>query len=145
MLQPGSAYILWLRLGFGRLGLRKKWSPSRGPNCARLLLIPKPSNIYWIDCLRVGPGPCGPGSGPDHRGRSEGLGQGMAEWTPCGGVQGQTLDGPALGVGLGPDPDRVYASTIFSMTFFILFHSLSMCRSTGRALNLCYLYTLLQV
>jgi hypothetical protein len=34
-----------------------------------------------LDCPRVGPGPCGPGSGPDCRGRSEGPGQGVAERT----------------------------------------------------------------
>ena len=55
--------------------------------------------IVWalvIDCPRVGPGPCGPGSRPDHRGRSEGLGQIVAEWTGHGGFQGQKLDGPDL-------------------------------------------------
>ena len=88
--------------------------------------------LSCVDCPRVGPGPCGPGSGPDCRGRSEGPGQVVAEWTGPGGVQGQTLDGPTLGVGPDPDPDlayHAYASTVFFRFYF----ARSLCRSTGQA------------
>ena len=64
----------------------------------------------WV---RTGPQREVRGSGPDRKGRSEGPGQTMAERTGPGGVQGQTLDGPDLGVRPGPDPDLAYSQIVF--------------------------------
>ena len=57
----------------------------------------------------------------------------MAERTPRGGVQGQTLDGPTLGVGLGPDLDQADALTVFYQMAFFFYFARSLCKSTGQA------------
>ena len=59
-----------------------------------------------IDCPGSGPGPCGPGSGPDRPHRSKCLGQWRVDQPQFCEVQVQVVSGPDLGVGLGPDPDR---------------------------------------
>ena len=50
-----------------------------------------------VESTRLSEGQSWPRSGLDCRGRSKGLGQGMADRTPCRGGQGQMLDGPTLG------------------------------------------------
>ena len=56
-----------------------------------------------IDCPQSGPGPRGPGSGPDRKGRSECPGQRSLART-----SGHLLFVPDLGVSPGPDLDRTY-------------------------------------
>jgi hypothetical protein len=114
--EPRTSGSVWVRTRFERFA---NWTvasllrPKRQPSC-RL----GPFSHRRLDCPRVGPGPCGPGSGPDRRGRSEGPGQIVAEWTGPGGVQGQKLDGPDLGVRPSPDPDRAYCFSFFFGSFF---------------------------
>jgi hypothetical protein len=61
-----------------------------------------------LDCPGFGPGPRGPGSGPDRTLRSECPGQGMVGPDLCQGVQVRMLSEPDLRVGPGPDPNRTY-------------------------------------
>src|ERR1700678_3641945 len=68
---------------------------------------------FWVDCLRSGPGPCGPWTGPDPTGRSEGPGQILLARPRVGRGQGQLLGGPALGVGPGPDPAPTFETFLF--------------------------------
>jgi hypothetical protein len=61
-----------------------------------------------VDCPGSGPGPRGPGSGPDRTYRSECPGQREGGPALCSGVQVQEFDGPDLRFRTGPNPNRTH-------------------------------------
>ena len=83
---------------------------------------------HWLTMLGLdrpefGPGPHGPGSGPDRPHRSECSGQWEVGLDPILKVQVQVVSEPDLGVGPGLDPNRtsIYSSMYYTFTNIILY------------------------
>ena len=73
------------------------------------------SKLQRVDCPKSGPGPRGPGSGPDRSHRSEGPGQWEVDRTSILTVQVRDVSGPDLGVGPGSDLDRTSIFQLYSI------------------------------